>query len=68
MVYSREDSFLGHVHRHPGRLEYDGATRDGRSFVRARIVLDGGAYACSSPAVAASAACFAVGPYRCPNP
>src|SRR5207302_5967302 len=30
-------------------------------------VLDGGAYASSSPAVAANAACFAVGPYRCPN-
>jgi xanthine dehydrogenase D subunit len=69
MVYSREESFLGHVHRHPGRLVYEhGATRDGGLvFVRARIVLDGGAYTSSSPAVAANAACFAVGPYRCPN-
>jgi xanthine dehydrogenase D subunit len=69
MVYSREESFLGHVHRHPGRLVYQhGATRDGRLvYVRARIVLDGGAYASSSRAVAANAACFAVGPYRCPN-
>jgi xanthine dehydrogenase D subunit len=69
MVYSREESFLGHVHRHPGRLVYEhGATRDGvLVYVRARIVLDGGAYASSSPAVAANAACFAVGPYRCPN-
>ena len=69
MVYSREESFLGHVHRHPGRLEYEHhATRAGRLVaVRARIVLDGGAYASSSPAVAANAACFAVGPYRCPN-
>jgi CO/xanthine dehydrogenase Mo-binding subunit len=69
MVYSREESFLGHVHRHPGRLSYEhGATRDGRLvFVRARIVLDGGAYTSSSPAVAANAACFAIGPYRCPN-
>jgi xanthine dehydrogenase D subunit len=69
MVYSREESFLGHVHRHPGRLVYEhGAARDGRLlYVRARIVLDGGAYASSSPAVAANAACFAIGPYRCPN-
>jgi len=69
MVYSREESFVGHVHRHPARLEYEhGATRDGRLvFVRARIVLDGGPYTSSSPAVAANAACFAVGPYRCPN-
>ena len=69
MVYSREESFLGHVHRHPGRLSYEhGATREGQLvFVRARIVLDGGAYASSSRAVAANAACFAIGPYRCPN-
>src|SRR5262249_44578086 len=69
MAYSREESFLGHVHRHPGRLHYEhGAARDGRLvYVRARIVLDGGAYTSSSPAVAANAACFAIGPYRCPN-
>ena len=69
IVYSREESFFGHVHRHPGRLTYEhGATRDGRLvYVRARILLDGGAYTSSSPAVAANAACFAVGPYRCPN-
>ena len=69
MVYSREESFFGHVHRHPARLTYEhGATRDGDLvYVRARILLDGGAYASSSPAVAANAACFAVGPYRCPN-
>ena len=69
IVYSREESFFGHVHRHPGRLSYEhGATRDGRLvYVRARILLGGGAYTSSSPAVAANAACFAVGPYRCPN-
>ena len=69
IVYSREESFFGHVHRHPARMEYaHGATRDGRLvFVRARIVLDGGAYASSSGAVVANAACFAVGPYICPN-
>jgi CO/xanthine dehydrogenase Mo-binding subunit len=69
MVYSREESFFGHVHRHPGRLAYEhGATRDGDLvYVKARILLDGGAYASSSLAVAANAACFAVGPYRCPN-
>ena len=67
--YSRPESFVGHVHRHPGRLHYEhGAGRDGRLvYVRARIVLDGGAYASSSTAVIANASCFAVGPYRCPN-
>jgi CO/xanthine dehydrogenase Mo-binding subunit len=35
--------------------------------VRARIVLDGGAYASSSTAVCSNAACFAGGPYVVPN-
>ena len=51
MVYGREESFFGHVHRHPARLRYEhGADRDGRLvYVKARIVLDGGAYASSVP-------------------
>jgi xanthine dehydrogenase D subunit len=67
--YSRTESFVGHVHRHPGRLRYEhGADRDGKLvYVKARIVLDGGAYASSSTAVIANASCFAVGPYQCPN-
>ena len=69
MVYNREESFFGHVHRHPCTMRYEhGATRDGRLvYVRARIVLDGGAYASSSTAVCANAACFACGPYDVPN-
>ncbi|TME51422.1 MAG: xanthine dehydrogenase subunit D [Chloroflexi bacterium] len=67
--YSRPESFVGHVHRHPGRLTYEhGANRDGKLvYVNARILLDGGAYASSSTAVIANASCFAVGPYQCPN-
>jgi xanthine dehydrogenase D subunit len=69
MMYSREESFFGHVHRHPARLQYEhGARRDGALvYVRARVVLDGGAYASSSTAVASNAACFAVGPYEVAN-
>src|SRR5262245_5072454 len=69
VVYSREESFFGHVRRHPARLHYEhGASRDGRLvFVKARIVLDGGAYTSSSPAVAANAATLGVGPYVVPN-
>ena len=39
----REESFFGHVHRHPARLYYEhGATREGRLvYVKAEIVLDG---------------------------
>src|SRR5438067_6720109 len=67
--YSRPESFVGHVHRHPGRLTYEhGANHDGTLvYVKARILLDGGAYASSSTAVIANATCFSVGPYRCPN-
>ncbi|HEV8535562.1 MAG TPA: molybdopterin cofactor-binding domain-containing protein [Candidatus Limnocylindria bacterium] len=69
MTYGREESFYGHVHRHPAVLWYThGANRDGDLvFVRATIVLDGGAYASSTPAVVANAACFGAGPYRVPN-
>jgi CO/xanthine dehydrogenase Mo-binding subunit len=69
MTYGREESFYGHVHRHPAKLWYaHGATKTGELvFVRATIVLDGGAYASSSPAVVANAACFGAGPYRVPS-
>jgi xanthine dehydrogenase D subunit len=69
ILYGREESFFGHVHRHPARLRYEhGATVDGRLvYVKARIVLDGGAYTSSSIAVCSNAACFAVGPYQAPN-
>src|SRR4029077_1412641 len=69
MSYSRPESFVGHVHRHPGTLSYEhGANRDGMLvYVRARILLDGGAYASSSTAVIPTASCFAAGPYYCPN-
>jgi CO/xanthine dehydrogenase Mo-binding subunit len=57
------------VHRHPATLWYEhGATRDGRLvYVKAKIVLDGGAYASSSTAVAANAATLGIGPYEVPN-
>lgn len=69
MLYSREESFFGHVHRHPARMWYrHHADRDGTLVkVEARVVLDGGAYASSSSAVIANATCFAAGPYRIPN-
>jgi xanthine dehydrogenase D subunit len=69
MSYLRDESFLGHVHRHPARLRYrHHATRDGDLVkVEAEVVLDGGAYASSSAAVIANAARFACGPYRVPN-
>jgi xanthine dehydrogenase D subunit len=67
--YGREESFYGHVHRHPSRVwSRLGATKDGKlvnTFVR--LLIDGGAYASSSPAVIANATTFAAGPYEIPN-
>jgi xanthine dehydrogenase D subunit len=69
IVYGREESFFGHVHRHPAVLRYEhGATRGGDLvYVRAEILLDGGAYASTTAAVAGNAATLGVGPYRVPN-
>jgi len=67
--YGREESFHGHVHRHPSRIWMrHGADREGRLVtVDARLLFDGGAYASSSPAVVANAVTFASGPYNVPN-
>ena len=68
MVYSREESFFGHVHRHPARMWYRHSAAPDGSLLRvdARLMFDGGAYASSSSAVIANASCFAAGPYRVP--
>jgi len=68
-MYGRPESFLGHVHRHPSRVwSRVGATREGRLVnVQVRLMIDGGAYASSSPAVIANATTFAAGPYEVPN-
>lgn len=69
MVYNREESFFGHVHRHPATLRYTHAARaDGTLVsVRAEIYLDGGAYASSTEAVVGNAATLGIGPYAVDN-
>jgi CO/xanthine dehydrogenase Mo-binding subunit len=69
IVYSREESFVGHIHRHPAKIWAEHrATREGKLVcVRVRVLLDGGAYASSSTAVTSNAASFACGPYRVDN-
>jgi len=69
MAYSRAESFLGHVHRHPARIWMrHHATADGRIVkIEARFVLDGGAYASTSSAVLLNAITHTQGPYRCAN-
>src|SRR5262249_2988738 len=69
MVYNREESFVGHIHRHPARIWAEHrATQGGKLVaVRMRILIDGGAYASSSTAVISNACSFAVGPYAVDN-
>ena len=69
MVYNREESFVGHIHRHPARIwaEHRATSAGQLVAVRMRILLDGGAYASSSTAVISNACSFAVGPYACDN-
>jgi xanthine dehydrogenase D subunit len=69
MSYGRAESFLAHVHRHPSRIWLKtGATRDGKLVaVRGRVMVDGGAFASSSPAVVGNATTFLAGPYEVPN-
>jgi xanthine dehydrogenase D subunit len=69
MSYNREESFFGHVHRHPATMRYEhGATRDGRLvYVKASIYFDGGAYASSTPAVVGNGGTMGIGPYVVPN-
>ncbi len=67
MEYSRAESFVGHVHRHPAQLwmrheaDPDGTLRR----IEARIILDGGAYRSTSDSVVGNAVYHAAGPYRC---
>ncbi|MBA2614171.1 MAG: molybdopterin-dependent oxidoreductase [Actinobacteria bacterium] len=69
IVYTREESFVGHVHRHPARIWMEHrANHDGKLVnVRVRILLDGGAYASSTTAVTSNASSFAQGPYAVAN-
>ena len=67
--YSRAESFLGHVHRHPATIHMrHHATATGEIVkIEARFVLDGGAYASTSSAVLLNAITHTQGPYRCPS-
>ena len=67
MEYSRAESFVGHVHRHPAQLwmrheaDLDGTLRR----IEAKIILDGGAFRSTSDSVIGNAVYHAAGPYRC---
>ena len=69
LVFSREESFIGHGKRHPYVIRYrTGATRQGElTAIAAELTSDSGAYAALSPWVLLYSLVTATGPYRVPN-
>ncbi|GAA4549865.1 xanthine dehydrogenase subunit D [Pseudonocardia xishanensis] len=69
MSYARDESFFGHVHRHPAWLRYEfGAQETGELvYAKADILFDGGAYASSTSAVVGNGGTLGLGPYRIPS-
>jgi CO/xanthine dehydrogenase Mo-binding subunit len=69
LVFSREESFIGHGKRHPYVLRYrTGATRAGLlTALEAELISDSGAYAALSPWVLLYSLVTAPGPYRVPH-
>jgi len=69
MQYGREESFFGHVHRHPAKVWMKHhATAEGEIVkIEARFLFDGGAYSSTSAAVLLNGITHTQGPYRCPN-
>ena len=69
MQYGREESFFGHVHRHPAKVWMrHHADQNGKLIkIEARFVFDGGAYASTSSAVLINGVTHTQGPYVCHN-
>ena len=69
LAATREESFLGHAHRHPTLLRYrHHADAEGKLVrVEAQILMDCGAYTDSSRESLAAAVAFACGPYVVPH-
>jgi CO/xanthine dehydrogenase Mo-binding subunit len=69
IIWSREESIIGHHKRHPYILRAKwGATREGKLVAaRVEIIADGGAYAYTSTKVMGNATLMCTGPYEIPN-
>lgn len=69
IAYGREESFYGHVHRHPAQIWMrHHADRSGKIVkIESRMVFDGGAYCSTSPAVLINGITHTQGPYKCDN-
>ena len=69
IIWSREESILGHHKRHEGIIKTTwGATKEGKlTAVEAEVVLNSGAYAYTSTKVLGNAHLMVTGPYEIPN-
>jgi len=69
LAFSRKESIIFHPKRHPIHFEREmGLTKDGRiTAVRAKVVMDGGAYASLSSRVLFQSVCLVAGAYDIPN-
>jgi CO/xanthine dehydrogenase Mo-binding subunit len=69
IIWSREESIIGHHKRHPGWVKTRwGATQEGRiTAVEAELILDSGAYAYTSTKVLGNSNLMVAGPYEIPN-
>ncbi len=69
VVWSREESILGHCKRHPFRIYTRwGAMKDGKIVAaQVKMLADGGAYKFTTSIVVSNAVINALGPYEIPN-
>jgi CO/xanthine dehydrogenase Mo-binding subunit len=69
IIWSREESIIGHHKRHPYILRSRwGATRQGKVIAaEVDVIADGGAYVYTSPKVLGNATLMCTGPYEIPN-
>ena len=69
IVWSREESIIGHHKRHPYHIHAKwGATKEGMLIAaEIKIIADGGAYAYTSTKVMGNATLLVTGPYEIPN-
>lgn len=69
IIWSREESIIGHHKRHPYHIRARwGAKRDGKLLAaEVEVVADGGAYAYTSTKVLGNATLMCTGPYAIPN-
>ncbi len=69
IIWSREESIIGHHKRHPYTIHTRwGATQDGKVIAAdVDVIADGGAYVYTSPKVLGNATLMCTGPYEIPN-